>query len=807
MPFTRTDLRHALRTLAQRPVVTALAVFTLALAIGATTAMFSVVDAVLLRPLPYPDAGRLVALWEKDRDGLTTNTSFATLADVRERSRTLAGTAAMSYWNPTLTGPGTPERLEALRVSHEFFEVLGVRPAIGRDFRPEEDRPDTRRVVLLSHGLWQRRFASDPTVVGTTIPLNGVPHLVAGVLPREFESVFSTNVYKPAEIWAPLGYDASLPWACRTCRHLRAVARVKPGASLEAARAEPDTISAALVQDHPQDYPAAGMILRPLVDDIVGPVRASFWVLMGAVTLVLLIACANVASLLLGRARERQREIAIRRALGAGRGRIVLQLILESFLLALAGGVLGVLFADWGVAALVAQSPPNIPRLGNAGVDLRVLLVALGVSTVASLTFGLAPALLGSRLDVMASLKAGAAEALSSEKRGMHGMLLAADVAMALVLLIGTGLLVGSVERLLAVDAGFDQRGLLTAEISVSGPAYKEDPAYLRFYERVLGRVQAIPGVRGAALVSQLPLGGNLDGHGMHIEDRPSDNPANDPDALRYAVSSDYFRVMGIPLRGGRRFDEHDREGAPAVVVINETFARRVRAGEDPLGRRIRMGGDDSPMRTVVGMVGDVRHAGLDAPPAMQVYLPQAQWVDSDMILVLRAFVDPGRLAAAVRQGVWAVDPEQPVSYPATMDGVRAVSMARRRFALTLLSAFGGIALVLTLAGLYGVLSHSVVQRTREIGVRLALGARGRQVMALVLADAFRMVGAGLLAGTVLAAGSTHLLSGLLFGITPIDPATFLLVPSALALCALFAAYGPARRATLVDPLVALRQD
>jgi len=375
------------------------------------------------------------------------------------------------------------------------------------------------------------------------------------------------------------------------------------------------------------------------------------------------------------------------------------------------------------------------------------------------------------------------------------------------VLLIGTGLLVRSVERLLAVDAGFDPRGLLTAEISVSGAAYKEDPAFVRFYEHVLTGVRTIPGVLGAALVSQLPLGGNIDRYGMHIEDRPSDNPANDPDALRYAVSSDYFRVMGIPLRHGRLFDEHDREGALAVVVINETFARRVWGGVDPLGRRIRMGEDDSPLRTVVGLVGDVRHAGLDAPPEMQIYLPQAQWVDSDMILVFRAVGDPGHLAAAVRQAVWAVDPDQPVSYPATMDGVRAVSMARRRFALTLLSAFGGIALVLALVGLYGVLSHSVVQRTREIGVRVALGARPRQVLALVLGDASRLVGAGLLAGTVLAMALTHLLSGLLFGVTPTDPATFLLVPLALALAALLAAYAPARRATRVDPLVALRQD
>ena len=767
--------------------------------------MFSVVDAVLLRALPYPDAGRLVAPWEKDRDGLASNTSFATLADVRERSRTLLGVAAMSYWNPTLTGRGQPERLEGHRVSHEFFEVLGVKPALGRDFLPEEDRPRTRRVVLLSHGLWQRRLRIRPQDRGDDHPderrspprgRRPAPGVRVGVLHERLQARGDLG---------PAGYDASLPWACRTCRHLRAVARVKPEAPLEEARAELDTVSAALVQDHPQDYPAAGMILRPLVDDVVGPVRTSFWVLMGAVTLVLLIACANVASLLLGRARERQREIAIRRALGASRGRIVLQLILESFLLALAGGLLGVLLADWGVAALVAQSPPNIPRLGNVGVDLRVLLVALGVSALASLIFGLAPAVHASRLDVMASLKAGAAEALAGGQRGMRGLLIGADVALALVLLIGTGLLVGSVGRLLAVDPGFDPRGLLTAEISVSGPAYKDDPAFLRFYERALAGVQAIPGVRGAALVSQLPLGGNLDSYGMHIEDHPSANPANDPDALRYAVSSDYFRVMGIPLRRGRLFDEHDRAGAPAVVVINETFARRVWGGEDPLGKQIRMGGPD--LRVVVGVVADVRHAGLDAPPEMQIYLPQAQWVDADMILVFRAVGDPGQLAAAVRQAVWAVDPDQPVSYPATMDGVRAVSMARRRFALTLLSAFGGIALVLALVGLYGVLSHSVVQRTREIGVRVALGARSQQVMALVLADAFRMVGAGLLAGTVLAAGATRLLSGLLFGVTPTDPATFLLVPSALALAGLLAAYGPARRATRLDPLVALRQD
>ena len=801
------DLRHALRGLRQAPGFAAIAVLTLGLGIGANTAVFSVLDAVLLRPLPYPRPDRLVTLWERERGGTTQNTSFATFLDWQSRCRSLASLAVLSYWTPTVSGAGTPERLEGLRVSRDFFRTLGVRPALGRDFLAEEDVRGKNHVAVLSWGLWQRRFGGDPHLLGKTIVLTGTPYVLVGVLPRGLESLFSTNVYKPAEIWAPLGYDPGLPQACRTCRHLRAVARLRPGVSLAQASRELDAVSRTLAAEHPRDYERPGAAVIPLAENLVGDYRRALWMLMGAVALVLAIACANVTSLLLARSQGRRGEMAVRAALGAGRMRLVRQLLTESALLHLLGGALGALLAAAGVSALLRATPPNVPRLGAVAIDGRVLAVTFAVSLATGIAFGLVPAVRGSGAELRAALAAAGAGAGGGGRRLRFGSLLViADVALALTLAIGAGLMLQTLVRLLAVDPGFDTRRLIAAEISTSGPRYAEDAKVVAFYQRALERVRSLPGVEAAAVTSQLPLGGNFDGYGIRVEGNPAAaGEAELVPAQRYAVSPGYLLTLRIPLLAGRDLTARDQAGSPPVVLVNRAFARRVWPGREALGRRIQMGGPDAPWRTVVGVVGDVRHLGLDAPPEMQVYLPEPQFVDSAMVLVVRAAADPRPLAAAVRRAVWEIDGERPVENVATMDEVMRVSLARRLLSLRLLAVFAGIAVLLAMVGVYGVLSHSVAARTREIGLRMALGATPSGIVALVVGAGARQVAAGLVLGTGLALALTRFLSGLLFGVTAQDPATYACLALLLAAVALLAAFLPARQAARLDPAAAAR--
>ena len=812
------DLKYALRVMTKNPGFTAVVALTLALGIGANTAIFTVVNSVLLRPLPSPHAERLVALWEQNKDGQPENATFATFTDWKNRSRTLENISVMSYWTATLVGGNHPERVEGLRVTSDFFRILGVKPALGRIFLPEEDQTGNHHVAMLSFALWQRHFSSDPSVVGKQIPINGVSYLVTGVLPPDFESVFSLNSYKPAEIWASLGYNSTQPWACRTCHHLRAIALVKANVTLDQVRSEMNSISNSLLLEYPKEYSAAGVIVTPLQEEIVGKVRPALLALLGAVGFVLLIACANVASLLLGMAAKRAREIAIRAALGCSRARLVRQLLTESVLLALLGGTAGLAVAIWGIDFLISLAPSNLPRLDQIHLDAHVLGYTLGLCLLTGMIFGMAPALQVFRLDANAALKEGGRQVAGVERHVLRGALVVSDVALAIVLLAGAGLLLRSVGRLLDVDPGFDARHLLTMEFNITSGPYREDVpckegpcrAVQNFYQQTLERIQAIPGVESAATVSQLPLGGNMDMYGMHVEGKVAPNPEDDPSADRYGISLDYLRTMRIPVLRGRSFNQQDGPDSPPAVLINQTFARRIWGSEDPLGKRIQMGGfgpTGGPLRTVVGIVGDVRHAGLDAPRTMQIYLPQSQWLDSDVTLVVRASGDAAALAGSVRNAAWSVDRNQPITNLATMGQVVAKSMGERRFTMLLFTVFAVIALALAAIGLYGVLAYSVSRRTNEIGLRIAIGAQRKDIFRLVVGQGLFLTALGIAIGVAAALGLTRFLASQLFGVTPTDPVTFAGVPALLAAVALLACYLPARRATRVDPMVALRYE
>jgi predicted permease len=798
-------LRTAARLLARDRAFVIVAVTTLALGIGVNAAMFSVIRAVLLRPLPFPAPDRIVTLGERDRDGTASRTSFATVSDLVARSRTVQ-VAAMRYWTPTLSGQGPATTLEGLRVSASYFDVLGARPFLGRHFTADEDRPEAERVVILGHGIWRRRFGGDPAVVGRLVTLSGLPHRVVGVLPASFESVFSTNRKTPAEVWSPLRYAADQPWACRTCRHLRAVGRLADGASVDQARAELDTISRQLVAEHPKDYPAAGLHVETLPKALTTAIRRPLLALWGAVALVLLIACANVVSLLLGRARRREREMAVRAALGAGRRHLLGHLLAEAALLcalALAGG-LGL--AVWATQALIAAAPPGVPRILEARVDAGVVAFTAAAAAGCVLLFALVPARRSWRLPLVDTLKAGVRADGARSRVGAREVLLVGDVALSLVLVVGALLLLRSVSHLLDVDPGFEPRGVVTAEVSLSGPRYEDDARVLAFYDEALRRVRALPGVRGAALASQLPLGGSTDDSGVHAEDRPTSNPELNPSAARYGVTPGYLEALGIPLRRGRGVEATDTADGARVALVNESLARRVWGPDDPLGRRIRIGGPASPLRTVVGVVGDVRHDALDQAPPFQVYVPHTQWVDSGMVLLARA-ERPDALREALPGAVRSVDGEQAVSAAATMDEVLRESVGRRRWAKDLLTLFAGLAVALTAVGLYGLLSYAVARRTREMGVRLAIGARPGSVVALVLRDAARLVLPGLALGLLATLAVRRALEGLVFSVTTLDPLTYAGTAALLLGVTALAALAPALRAARTDPLVAIREE
>ncbi len=798
------DLGFGLRMLRNSPAFALVAILTLALGIGANTAIFSVVHGVLLKPLPFPKQDQLMTLWEKNDGGGRSNTSWANFMDWNRLNHSFTGIAAVSYWSPTFVGSHDAETLTGFRASSTLFDLMGVKLERGRNFLPAEDVRGNNFVVILSYGFWQRAFGGDPGILGKSVQLGTRAYTIVGVLPAGFPSVLSFDPRKPADIYTPLAYDETLPYACRDCRHLRAFARLKDGVTSAQAEAEMNQISANLVREYPTAYSAAGVTLIPLKDYLVGDVKTALWILLGSVGFVLLIACVNVANLLLAWAARRQREVALRSALGAGRIRMIRQFLTESLLLSLLGGGLG-LFLAWGGVALLQQVRlTNLPRLQNVQIDAWTFAFTFGISLVTGLAFGLLPAFRASKPDLNEALKESGKSTSGKERHRLRSALVFADVALALLLLTGAGLMMKSFIRLLEVNPGFDPSHTLTLTLSLWGPKSADGPA-VAFFDQVLQHVHALPGVETAGIVSQLPLGGSMDMYGVHVEGKSLPNPEEDPSADRYSISPNYLRAMRIPLLSGREFDERDVATSSMVAVVNESMARQFWPGEDPVGKRFHLGDTKGPWRTVVGVVGDVLHKGLDAPHTIQVYLPNTQFTDSMVILAIRTSNDPASIAAAVRSEIVALDPQVPISEVATMDDVVSASVANQRFGAFLFFLFGAVALVLTAVGIYGVISYGVAQRTHEIGIRLALGAGRREVLKLIIGETMRPALLGAAVGLCAAFGLTRLLTRLLYNVKPTDPPVFAAVLVLLIGVALLASYIPARRAMRVDPMVALR--
>jgi putative ABC transport system permease protein len=804
------DVMFGVRLLVRRPGFTLIAVVTLALGIGAVSAIFGVLNAMILRPLPFPEAERLAILWETRSDASTSNTSFTTVGDWRAQATGFDEIAAFRTWKPTLLGEGDPERIPAMRVSHQFFPLLGIEPALGRTFLPEEDRPDTWRVVVLGNEIWTRRFGADPGIVGRSITLDGEPFTVVGVMPAAFEPVLSEHFYERAEIWSPLGYDASLPNACRTCRHIKAIGRLAPGVSIEPARAELSAITSRLEQEHPRSYPATDVAVVPLAEEISGPRLPALYLLFAAVLCVLFIACANVGNLIIVQATRRQRELAIRASLGGGRLRILRQLTTESLLLSAVGAAIGLGLASWATDLIVWLAPPGvfeghqIPRL-----DLRVAAFVTSLSVVTGLAFGLLPSAQIWRLDLFATLRKADRGIAGPASGRLRSLLVVSQIALALLLLVGASLLLRSLARLIDVDPGFNPRGVLTMEVFASGSQIETDEDVWRNYEQVLEKIRALPGVESAAVGSQVPFGGNFDGCGIYLPEWIDPDPADVPDAQRFGVSHGYFETMGIRILAGRAVTAADGPGAQPVAVVGESLARKLWPGDDPIGKRLRVAGESptNPWRTVVGVAADVHHRDLSVEPPLQAYIPHSQFSAASVNVVVRAGGSLEGLVEPVRRAIWSVNSTQSIAGVSTMEERVTRSLAERRFVLFLLGLFATVAVALAAIGLYGTVAYAVAMRTHEIGVRVALGAKPGDVLTLVLRSGVRLALLGLGLGFLASCGASRLLSGMLFGVGAADPAAFALAPLLLLGVVLAACYLPARRATRIDPAEALRYE
>lgn len=803
------DTGYALRTLRRAPAFTVAALLTLILGIGATTAIFTVVNAALLRPLPLRDAGELVMLGDASPGDSTRQLGYLTFADLRERTRALRALAAIRSWQPTLVTTEA-ERLAGMRVSWNYFSLLGVDPALGRAFRAEDDHPDRYRVVLLSDGLWRRRFNADPAVVGRTITMNDLVYEIVGVLPPDFHDVVSAQAYRPAEIWAPLGYSGAQPQACRSCRHLRAIGRLGQETNLEAASQELNSIRAALARQFPDEYTAQGRVgLTKLQEAVSGPVKEPLYVLIAAVGFVLLVACANVANLLLARAMGRSREFAVRAALGAGRRRLVRQLVTESLLLWSVGGTAGLLVAGILVEWLLSVAPSGLPLPSSVGIDRFVLLFCAATSLTTGVLFGLIPAVSATSARGGHAIAPGSRGAIGASSRRARQALIVVDLAVALVLLVGAGLMLKTVSQLVNEDPGFNTHGVVTAQFSLVGNAYRDDAAVYRFIQRVEAGVRALPGVEAAAVAGQIPMGGTGDRLVMHIDGLRAANPVNAPAPERYSVTPGYFSAMQIRLVRGRLFDDRDTTASEGVVIVSETAAKTLFAGTDPIGRRVRVGGGpDAPWRTIVGIVGDVRHTRLTETAWPQMYLPQSQFTDSFLVVVVKAAPERlPHLVAPIRDVIRQLDASVPLYDVALLGDLLQKSFAEKRFLMVLLVSFAAVSLLLASVGLYGVVSCTVSERTREVGVRVALGARPRDILLLVLRSGARTAAAGLAAGVAASLMLTRFLQRQLFEVSPFDGMALVAAVSVLTVVAAAAHLVPMRRALAVEPTVALRED
>ncbi len=799
------DLRYATRRLRKDTAFASVAVLTLALGIGAATAIFSTVNPVLFERLPYPDPERLMTVAEIGSTDPRIDVTYGTFRELVQRSRSFASLAVLKTWQPALGGLDRPERLDAQRVSAGYFRTLGVTPVLGRDFTAADDRPKGPNVVVLGHGLWQR-LGGQAGIVGSTVRLDDTPYTVIGVMPARFENLLAPS----AQVWAPLQYGESFAPDSRAWgHHLRMLGRLRPGLDREAGARELAVIANTPLPELPR-VPWAdlsqGLVLSSLRDEVTQGVRPALLAVIAAVVLLLAITGVNVTSLLLARGAQRQGEFAMRTALGAGRARLVRQLLTESLLLAVVGGVLGLAVAEVGVRALVALSPAGLPRLDAIRMDRGVLAFACALSAAVGIVVGVMPALQASNPALRAGVER-SSRRTAGDFRRTRGLLVVAEVALALVLLVSAGLLFRSLTRLLAVETGFDDAPLLTMQVQVTGHRYDVDSLRYGFLQRSLEAVRALPGVTAAAYTSQLPLSDDLDIYGVHLE-RESD-PANDGAALRYAVTPGYFATMGIPLRAGRLLEDHDGPASPRAVVVSQAFARSAIPGGEPIGQRLRFGEPEGDWYTIVGVVGDVRQTALGLTTANAVYVTPTQWhwVDQRMSLVVRGRGTPATLAPAVRAAIWSVDKDQPVVRVATMRELVQVSVADRRFALVVFEAFGAAALVLAAIGLYGILSVSVTERTREIGVRSALGATSRDILALVLRQGMVLTGVGVAFGLILALAASRPLAALLFELTPLDPLTYGSVVVLLLGVAALACWVPAWRAARLDPALTLRAE
>src|SRR5215510_14126108 len=785
------DLRYGIRGLLKHPGFTATAVLTLALGIGACTAIFSVVHAVILRPLPYPHPERLVMVWETDKSGAPRNMGYPTFVDWRTQSHSLEAIAVTADWSPTLSGVGDPQALRGARVTADFFRVLGAKPIVGRSFTDADDRPTAPRVAIISYELWQRNFNRDFSLVGKPILLSGFEHTIVGIMPPDFQPVLNP-FSKRVEIWRPLAYEGEAPPVCRSCRHLRAIARIREGLTSDQAQAELAALQHRIEKDHPNDYSSTGIMLTPVSEEFGGAVSSILFLLFGAVGFVMLIACANVANLMLVRTASRRKEIALRMALGASRPRILSQLLTESLVLAMAGGGLGVLLTIFGMEWLLLLAPTTIPRIEQIRVSPAVLGFALGLSFITSILFGILPALAATRTDLLKNLKQGGGRSAGVSNRGLRSGLVVADVALAMILLAGAALMLKSMVRILEVPSGLAPDNVLTMRLSLFGTEFSGPEANQRIvstFRQSVERISTLPGVKSAGVVSQLPLSGDFDMYGVKIKDQPVSNPEDAPGAFRYGVTPGYIEALGIPLYRGRTINPQDDENGQPVVLINQLFASRVWPGQEAIGKQVKLGEPNRPWRTVVGIVGDVRHEGLDAPQRLQLYVPEAQWFnpDSDMVLAIRTAGDPAAIAPSVRQAIWLVNRNVRITDVATMDQVIGVSLAQWRFPVTMLGLFAIAALLLAALGLYGIMAYSVAQRTTEIGVRMALGAQPREVLTLVLGQGVFLVGLGIAIGVGGALALRSLLSSFLFEVKPTDPSTLISAAFVLIIVGLLA--------------------
>ena len=800
------DVRYAVRNLLRRPGFTIIAVITLALGIGANTAIFSAINALLLNPLPFPELDRIVAVWDKQpAHGVVHNeVAFANFLDLKAQSKSFEQLALYRWWSPNLTGIESPERIQGFLVTANYFDALGVKPIMGRTFVAEENQPGKDAVAIITYSLWQRRFGGDPDILNKTITINTIVRKVVGVMPEHF------NFPKGGEVYAPIAMTPEL-MKSRGSHSFYIIGRLNRGTSIASAQADIDSIMARLAQQYPETNTGWGATAFPLVADTVHTYDTPLWIMMGAVGFVLLIACANVANLMLARASGRQKEIALRTALGASRWRIVRQLLTESVIVALVGGALGVLIGFWGINALRAGDPGEASKFApgwyQLGINAPVLFFTLALSLVSGIVFGLAPALQASKTNLNDSLKEGGRQTGGSSHR-LRSSLVVFEFALSLVLLVGAGLLARSFLSLLKTDPGFNPDHVLTMNLTLPMLKYKEEAQRAAFYSDLVQRVKTFPGVESAAVVNYLPLGGSNSSDSYLVEGEPEPPPGQENDGRYRVASPDYFRTMQISIVRGRGFTDQDKAGATPVVMVNEAFVRKHWPNQDPIGKRIRFYGplERAPWMEVIGVIADVKHE-LNLPVTPEYYLPYAQDAWPGMVLVARTSVDPSSLAGALRQQVLAIDKDQPVFDVKTMQEVRSTSVAVYSFSSAMLGIFAFVALLLASIGIYGVMAFAVAQRTQEIGIRIALGARSADVLKLVVTHGMKLALIGMLLGLGGSWALTRFMEKLLVGVQATDVLTFSLVSVCLLVTAFVACYVPARRATKVDPLVALRYE